>query len=58
MEPVVMNDDDKWQEVLKQLAFVIAALEELLRRTPDRCALCGEPHRVHDQPDFDHEFVP
>lgn len=50
--------DQTLQDIQDQLAFVRAALEELLRRTPDRCAYCGESSRVHNQPDFDHEFMP
>lgn len=55
-------DDDKsgsLEEILNQLAFVRAALEELLRRVPDlRCAYCGQSSSMHAQQfGADHDFV-
>lgn len=47
-------------EVLDQLAFIRAALEELLRRVPEpRCLLCGLARGFHDQKfgGADHEFT-
>lgn len=55
--------DDKEREramndVLDELAYIRAQLEEVLRRLPEaRCAYCGNPWSAHASGISDHEFI-
>lgn len=57
-------EDDKdpslHNEILDQLAFIRAALEEVLRRLPEpKCLMCGLARGFHDAKfgNADHEFT-
>ena len=56
-----VDEDDKWQDVLDQLAYIRAQLGELLRRVPEpRCRMCGlvEGYHTASWGGTDHEFTP